>query len=456
MGGEEIYGIMIKKGNEMNYEDIRFKIGISFSGKYREHYVEPVCNALLRLGYQKNEIFYDFWHESYLNGLHGDDKLQQVFNKRCDCVVVLLSPDYREKNWTGHTEWPAIKEIIRTGEDEKLCLLGINKVEIDKIDGLYINQAIVKFIDSMRPEDVADFINTKYLQIAGQRKADKGFRYTYNVLEETRFFIEELSSLTVEVSKGNKINIIEQLKDTPREGKRIRLAKLKDTIIKPRSVFDHMISLAYLADIIGPFTMEKRWNASEMARLIAYHEIAEAIIGDIASHTVDEPVIKGPDRVKMPDREIIVNKFISLYADEKQKESIGYLNNRIKPSDRVKSTRKTKSELKEQMDYFKAFDHLDCLVAIWRYLFFYRNSCTPAQLTKFIDIMSDFFTNERLKEDMLITIPVFKTIISVLADKADAKRYVNGSSIKQLFNAGDSVTDAMIYLIEDVPLFFEN
>ena len=98
-----------------------------------------------------------------------------------------------------------------------------------------------------------------------------------------------------------------------------------------------MMSLAYLADVISPCTMEKRWNDAEMARLIAYHEIAEAIIGDIASHTVEEPVIKGPDRFKTPDREIIVNKFISLYADKKQQQSIGYLNNRIKPTDRIKS-----------------------------------------------------------------------------------------------------------------------
>lgn len=439
----------------MNYENIRFKIGISFSGKYREHYVEPVCDALLRLGYQKNEIFYDFWHESYLNGLHGDDKLQHVYNKQCDCVVVLLSPDYQGKNWTGHTEWPAIKENIRTGDDEKICLLGVDKVEIDKIDGLYINQAIVKFIDGMKPKDVADFINKKYLQIVGRKKVNDP--YTHNILEETRFFIEELSSLTVEVSKGNKINIIEQLKDTPREGKRIRLARLKDTIIKPRSVFDHMMSLAYLADIIGPLTKEKRWNDSEMAKLIAYHEIAEAIIGDIASHTVGEPVIKGPDRFKTSDREVIVNKFISLYADEKQQQSIGYLNNRIKPTDRIKPTRKTKSELKEQMDYFKAFDHLDCLVAVWRYLSFYRSSCTQEQLLEFIDVMSDFFTNERLKEeDMYINISVFKTIISVLADKAGAKRYAKGSSIEQLFGGEDSLINAMTYLIENVPLFFEN
>ena len=218
-----------------------------------------------------------------------------------------------------------------------------------------------------------------------------------------------------------------------------------------------MMSLAYLADVISPCTMEKRWNDSEMARLIAYHEIAEAIIGDIASHTVEEPVIKGPDRFKTPDREIIVNRFISLYADKKQQQSIGYLNNRIKPTDRIKSTRKTKSELKEQMDYFKAFDHLDCLVAVWRYLSFYRNSCTQRQLSEFIDVMSDFFTNERLKEeDMLINIPVFKTIIAVLADKAGAKGYVKGSGIEQLFGVEDSVTDAVTYLIEDVPLFFEN
>lgn len=432
----------------MDYEKWRFKIGITFSGKYRNKYIEPICKSLLRLGYRKEEIFYDSWHEAWINGPHGDSKLQKIYNQQCDCVVVLLSPDYRERNWPGRIEWPAVREIINTGRDESVCLLQIDNVDISKIEGLYPNQAITKTIDGMSSEDVADFINEKYLHIAKRERGRTSCRYTQLILEETRRFIKELNSLNVVVATGSTINIIEQLKVTSREGKRIRLTELENTKIKPRSVFNHIISLAYLADVIGGIMREERWDASEMARLIAYHEIGEAIIGDIASYTVSEPLIRGPERFETSNREIIVNKFISLYADQKQQESIGYLNNRIKP------TGKRKSDLIQQMEYFKALDHLDCLVAIWRYLFYYHNQCTQEQLSKFIDIMSDFFTNKRLKEGkMFIEVPVFRKITSFLSNKVNAKRYITDYRIEKFFKEEDLFVNAVIYLIENVPLF---
>lgn len=432
----------------MDYENKRFKIGITFSGKYRDKYVAPICESLLRLGYKKDEIFYDFWHDSWLNGPYGDNKLRKIYSQQCDCVVVVLSPDYREKNWTGHIEWPAIKELIITGGDAKICLLGIGEVEIGNIDGLYPNQAIVKPIDEMTSEEVADFIHEKYLQIAEKERTEGYYQYTHFILDETQRFIKELSSLNVVVANNNTINIVKQLKVTPREGKRVRLTELGNAIIKPRSVFDHIISLAYLADAIGPIIGEERWNASEIARLIAYHEIAEAIIGDIASYTVSDPLIKGPERFETSNREIIVNRFISLYADKKQQESIGYLNNRIKPAG------KRKGDMIDQMAYFKALDYLDCLVAVWRYLFYYRDQCTRVQLSEFIDIMSDFFTNERLKkQDMLINITILKQMVSFLSNKANAKKYVAGHSIEKLFRENTLVSNVITYLIENVPLF---
>lgn len=428
----------------MNYNERRFKIGITFSGKYRDRYVKPMCEALLSLGYTQNEIFYDSWYETWLNGPHGDSKLREIYNQRCDCVVVLLSPDYREKNWTGHIEWPAVKELINTGGDEKICLLGIDNVEIGEIDGLYANQAIVKFIDKMTAEEIADFINKKYMQISPKESEKMPCHYTQLILDETRHFIKELESLNVVIANGSTINILKQLKEMPREGKRVRLAELENTEIEPRTVFDHVISLAYLADTIGSTIGEERWNASKIARLIAYHEITEAIIGDIASYTASEPLIRGPERFDAVNREIIVNKFISLYADEKQQESIGYLNNRLKPAGKGKNN---------LMEYFKALDRLDCLVAVWRYLFYYRDRCTKKQLINFIDTMSDFFNNRRLEEDMFNKTPIFRQIISFMANKVNAKEYVEKGGIDKLFKEEETVVNAVIYLVENVPLF---
>ena len=71
----------------------KFKMGFTFSGKYREKYIKPICEELLRMGYDKDEIFYDRWHDDLINGVRGDDKLRRIYNQQCELVIVLLSPD---------------------------------------------------------------------------------------------------------------------------------------------------------------------------------------------------------------------------------------------------------------------------------------------------------------------------------------------------------------------------
>lgn len=152
----------IKGDRGMRIRVPHFKIGITFSGKYRKQFVEPFCDELLKLGYNKDDIFYDAWHDVLINGIHGDSILRQIYFKNCDCVVVLLSPDYKEKNWTGHIEWSAVKELINTGNDDKICLLRVDSADIGSIDGLYKNQTIAKAIDDMSAPEIAAFIHQKY------------------------------------------------------------------------------------------------------------------------------------------------------------------------------------------------------------------------------------------------------------------------------------------------------
>ena len=159
---EDSYEKSIKGQKVMKIRVPHFKIGITFSGKYRKQCVEPFCDELLKLGYNKDDIFYDTWHDVLINGIHGDSILRQIYFKNCDCVVVLLSPDYKEKNWTGHIEWSAVKELINTGNDDKICLLRVDSVDIGSIDGLYKNQTIAKAIDDMSASEIAAFIHQKY------------------------------------------------------------------------------------------------------------------------------------------------------------------------------------------------------------------------------------------------------------------------------------------------------
>lgn len=151
----------------------KYRIGITFTGTYREQYVEPFANELLHLGFSEDDIFYDAWHEVDINGPHGGDVLRDIYHNKCDCVVVLLSPDYKEKNWTYGIEWRAVLELINTGEDNRICLLGVDSVDIGKIEGLYITQAIVKFIDNLDSKSIAAFIAEKYSKINPRFKYKK-------------------------------------------------------------------------------------------------------------------------------------------------------------------------------------------------------------------------------------------------------------------------------------------
>lgn len=139
-------------------KDKHFKIAFTFSGKYRDSIVGPVCIELLNRGFSKDEIFFDEWHPALYNGIDGSEKLKSIYNKQSDCVVVLLSPDYREKNWTGNIEWRAIKELINTGKGKRICLLAVDGVDIASMDGLYKYQDLSKRVDNMKPSEIAAFL----------------------------------------------------------------------------------------------------------------------------------------------------------------------------------------------------------------------------------------------------------------------------------------------------------
>lgn len=159
-----------------------FKMGITFSGKYRKRFVEPICNALSGLGYDRDDIFYDEWHEDLINGPSGDNVLRTIYQRHCKLVIVLLSPDYKERNWPGNIEWPSVKELINTGKSEKICLLGVDSVNIENIDGLYTHQAIPKYVDDLSPYEIAKFIIRVY---------------------ERRFGAEDLRHETVNISRSD-------------------------------------------------------------------------------------------------------------------------------------------------------------------------------------------------------------------------------------------------------------
>lgn len=140
----------------------QFKVGVTFTGTHRQEIVEPIVNSLLNCGFSKDDIFYDKWHDVLINGIDADIQLKKIYANQCACIVVFLSKDYNTRPWTRGVEWRTIRKLINTLEGNKICLLSIDNVNINEIDGLSSFTDIAKKITSMSADEVAKFIKKKY------------------------------------------------------------------------------------------------------------------------------------------------------------------------------------------------------------------------------------------------------------------------------------------------------
>ena len=140
---------------------MRFKIGVTFTGTHRSR-VRSIVSALLTLGFSKDEIFFDEWHDALINGIDADIELRNIYANSCDLVVVCLAKDYNTKPWTRGVEWRAIRQIINVIKGKKICLLNIDGVDINAIDGLSSFTDIAKKIELLSDDEVAEFIKKRY------------------------------------------------------------------------------------------------------------------------------------------------------------------------------------------------------------------------------------------------------------------------------------------------------
>lgn len=128
----------------------RFKIGFTFVGSvYREKYIRPICNELLKLGLCKEDIFFDEWHTALIVGADADVKLGKIYYEQCELIVPLLSPDYNVTHWTGNVEWQAVRAVLRDRQRrDTVYLLGVDNVKVDAVDGLFNALTILDYVDN--------------------------------------------------------------------------------------------------------------------------------------------------------------------------------------------------------------------------------------------------------------------------------------------------------------------
>lgn len=150
-----------------------FKIAFTFTGEYRDSIVRPVSEELLKLGFTKDDLFFDDWHSELFTGVNADSVFKTIYHDASKCVVVLLSPNYREKLWTDHLEWPTVRSLINEGKHRKICLLNVDHVDIATIEGLKRDRDVAKAIDGLTPAEVAGFIRKWYYRHILRKNPEK-------------------------------------------------------------------------------------------------------------------------------------------------------------------------------------------------------------------------------------------------------------------------------------------
>lgn len=132
-------------------DDIKFDVALSFPGEKRD-YVSEVA-TILRENLDDDSLFYDFDYQSQVARPNTDILLQNIYRNNAKLIVVFLSKEYVQKEWCG-LEWRAIRDIIKSKEDEQVMFVKFDDAQIDgifDIDG-YIDANIFS------PKNVANFI----------------------------------------------------------------------------------------------------------------------------------------------------------------------------------------------------------------------------------------------------------------------------------------------------------
>lgn len=119
---------------------INFKVAVSFPGEKRR-YVSRVVDVL-RKELETDSVFYDLDYQAQIARPNVDILLQNIYHKQSDLVVIFLCKEYSQKDWCG-LEWRAIRDLIKTKEEEKIMFVKLDNAEVDgtfSIDG-YIDGA---------------------------------------------------------------------------------------------------------------------------------------------------------------------------------------------------------------------------------------------------------------------------------------------------------------------------
>jgi hypothetical protein len=131
----------------------RWDVALSFAGAQRP-YVERVAAALKARGLR---VFYDADEQVRLWGKHLAEELEAVYAEQAGAVVLFISADYAERDWT---RWERRAALDRAVAERREYVLPARFDDI-RLPGLPAGLATVNLRDFATPEEFADLIVTK-------------------------------------------------------------------------------------------------------------------------------------------------------------------------------------------------------------------------------------------------------------------------------------------------------
>lgn len=278
-----------------------------------------------------------------------------------------------------------------------------------------------------------------------ESQIDTIYDYTMDVLED-------LDGECINIPSLDPIPIIDVLKNSYRSGKKLRLETYK--IVKIRTIYDHICSIAKVADFLLPSYDHglKDYEYADLARCIAFHELNEVILGDIPTYTTlfpnDRELSNNPSEGRLrtispTERKRIANEFIWMFLDEKNKKSLEDVNDSLK------------DDYSKLRIVFKTLDKIDPIIATWRYLHVYRGKLgyTPKDFNK---RMKDFYENPDIR-NFLSANKVDNKIIDLILNLQDRNKAAHYYKNPDKFFSDDNIfmipNEVIRNMIERVPLF---
>lgn len=266
----------------------------------------------------------------------------------------------------------------------------------------------------------------------------------FTILQYTQGFLQDLEEAQIPLPTLGTIKIVKSLRSLPRSGKLLRMEGMAFPI-PIRSIYDHILSVAHSADCLLPVVDPGIYGQErvELARVIAYHDVCEVIIGDIPQYTKLNRSKRSRARVtaeirlsQLPDGEPerITNEFIAMFLQDSERHSL-------------LTTMQVMAGESTVRQFAYALDKLDPILAVWRYIHFFRNE-PSFHIKDFLARTRHFFENPRVRAVMQACNCDERMVglVNQLQNPAKAEHYYRDASLLQgqLFAFPDDLVRQLI------------